>query len=123
MQEHQACMRRAFVEGQQLMSLGQTGAMFVILEGHLRVTRGHRDLRDPFVLGVLGPGDVVGDMGAPGGAPRHTTLTAASDVVVAELSGRVLGEFVSGEFASGEFVSAEHRFDAVRAEYAQVIGG
>ena len=88
-------VRRSFAHGEELMRQGEAStAMYVILDGQVRVTRMHPDLSEPLLLATLGPGDVVGEMGVLDGALRSATVTATEDVVTSELSAAVLGAVV-----------------------------
>ena len=62
---------RAYADGEALMRQGEAGdAMYAILAGRARVERAHPDLPAPLVLAELGPGELVGELGALDGRPR-----------------------------------------------------
>ena len=87
--------RRLFASGSALMRQGEeSDAMFVILSGSVRVVRMHPDLREPFVLATLGPGEVVGEMGALDGARRSATVTAIDDTMVMALDAQTVARMV-----------------------------
>jgi CRP/FNR family transcriptional regulator len=69
-------------------------AMFVILVGSVRVARAHPDLREPFVLATLGPGEVVGEMNALDGSQRSVTVTAVDDTVAVALDARTVARMI-----------------------------
>lgn len=79
--------RRRFPKGTVLMRQGEhADAMYVILEGSVRVERTDRRLARPLHLADLGSGQVVGEIGILNRVPRTATVTASSDVVAVELS-------------------------------------
>ena len=87
--------RRTFAEGKELMRQGEAStAMYVIVDGHVRVARMHPDFTEPLTLAIIGPGEVVGEMGVLDGEPRSATVIATDDVIAVELNGRVLGEII-----------------------------
>ena len=83
--------RRVFAEGDELMRQGDdANSMFVVLSGKVRVTREHRDLSAPMVLAILGPGEIVGEMGLLDGEPRSATVDAVEDTITMEVSKEAL---------------------------------
>ena len=86
--------RRAFAAGRTLVRQGDSGRnVHIILDGHVRVERAHPLLVRPVVVVELGPGDVVGEVGAPAGRPgpaRPCTATAVEPTETLELSPEVL---------------------------------
>lgn len=80
------CRHRTFSPGAVLMRQGEVSqCMYVIMGGHARVERAHRELVSPLVLADLGPGEVVGEMGLLDGEPRSATVIAVSELQVVEL--------------------------------------
>lgn len=61
--------------------------MILILEGDVAV---ENDLpgvgRDPLVVNIIGPGNLIGEMGVLDGSPRSASCTANTDVAAAVLS-------------------------------------
>lgn len=75
-----------FAPGARLMRQGDPGRSFhAILRGRVRVERAHPDLPTPVVLAELGPGEVVGEMGALDGQPRSATVVAVEPTETIEL--------------------------------------
>lgn len=87
---------RRFREGEELMRQSEaSGSMFVILTGGVRVVRTPRDLARPVLLAVIGPGDVVGEMGLLDGGPRSATVTALGETVTVEIDAPTLARCVA----------------------------
>src|SRR5437763_6795107 len=85
--------RRRYAAGRRLMRQGQVAdSLHVILSGCVRVVRDHHDLAEPLVLTELGPGEIVGEMGALEGEPRSATVTAIEDTKTLELSAVALAQ-------------------------------
>jgi CRP-like cAMP-binding protein len=59
--------------------------MWVILSGKVSVVREHPDLASPVPLAILGPGEVVGEMGLLDGDPRSATVSAIEPTVTMEV--------------------------------------
>jgi CRP-like cAMP-binding protein len=86
---------RRFAKGKRLMHQGApSDCMYVILSGTVRVQRSHPDLKDPVILGDLGYGEVVGEMGVLDGEPRSATVLALEPTQALELTAEVLQETV-----------------------------
>ena len=87
--------RRSFSSGSHLMLQGELGtSLHVILEGLVRIERWDREHREPLVLAVLGPGEVIGEMGVLDGAPRSATVTAIEDTETWEITAGALTDLV-----------------------------
>lgn len=67
-----------------------TGYMLLILTGEIRVEVSHLPGTDPVEVSVLGPGNVIGEMGLIDGAARSSTCIAVSAVEAAALSRKAL---------------------------------
>ena len=81
--------RRLFLEGKVLMAQDAANqSLHILVKGRVRVDRianGKNEL-----IGRLGPGDLIGDMGVLNGTPRLATVTAIDDVETLELGEEVL---------------------------------
>lgn len=67
-----------------------TAYMLLILTGEVRVEVTHVVGTDPVEISVLGPGNVIGEMGLIDGAPRSSTCIAVTAVEAAALSRKAL---------------------------------
>jgi CRP/FNR family cyclic AMP-dependent transcriptional regulator len=77
---------RTFEAGDVLMRQGEeSDAMYVILEGRVRVERDTPDHAEPAVLAELGANDVVGEIGVLDGGARTATVTALEQTRTLEL--------------------------------------
>jgi CRP-like cAMP-binding protein len=82
---------RSYSVGQLLTVQGEVAdAMYVILQGRVRLERSHPELTEPVSFGELGPGSVVGHDGLLDAETRSVTVTALVDTEALELSGAVL---------------------------------
>lgn len=87
--------RRVFADGEELMRQSDKAeSMFVILSGKVSVVREHPDLSAPIVLALLGPGEIVGEMGLLDGDPRSATVTAVEPTITMEVPGPALAQCV-----------------------------
>lgn len=68
----------------------QTGYMLLVLHGDVTVESTVVSRREPIVMSVLGPGNLIGEMGLLDGAPRAASCVASSPVTGAALSRRSL---------------------------------
>ena len=87
---------RAFGAGDVLIRQGDRGTgVFGIVSGEVRVMRAEPGppKRDVF-LGVLGPGELVGEMAVLEGNPRSATVIAREDTVTLEVTGEALAKLV-----------------------------
>lgn len=83
-----AGQRVTFERDEDLVRQGEpSDALYLLLWGRVRITRTHRDLRQPLLLATLGPGEVVGEMGLLDDTTRSATVTAIDDVVIARRIG------------------------------------
>ncbi len=87
-------MEPAFVNtGTVLMDEGQTDDadyMALVLEGEIRAESGTGVPGEDVVISVLGPGSLIGEMGALDGSPRSATCTALTDLKLAILTSAML---------------------------------
>jgi len=67
-----------------------TGYMALVLAGELRAESGNGIAGEKMVISMIGPGGLLGDMGAIDGAARSATCTALTDVKLAILSSTML---------------------------------
>lgn len=63
-----------------------TNFMMLILDGEVLVQNEVASADDSMVMSILGPGNMIGEMGVLDGAPRSATCTATTDLRVAILS-------------------------------------
>lgn len=64
-----------FTDGQSVTVEGEPGdSFYVVVDGHLRVSRHGKTIRD------LGPGDFLGEISLVDGGPRTATVTAVGPV-------------------------------------------
>ncbi|HEY3993698.1 MAG TPA: cyclic nucleotide-binding domain-containing protein [Ktedonobacteraceae bacterium] len=76
-----SCHERKYTAGTALMQQGSTGAgLFVITEGHVKITKAVDPDRAEVELATAGPGDVLGEMALLDDLPRTATVTALEDV-------------------------------------------
>lgn len=88
--------RRTYASGERLMKQGEAAAsMWVILSGKVSVVREHKDLAVPIPLAMLGPGEVVGEMGLLDGDPRSATVTAVEPTITMEVPQTALSLMVA----------------------------
>ena len=88
--------RRVYAPGERLMKQGDAAAsMWVILSGKVSVVREHPDLAAPIPLAVLGPGEVVGEMGLLDGDPRSATVNAIEATITMEVAQSALSLMVT----------------------------
>lgn len=85
---------RALVPGQALFAEGEAGSsIFFVASGELLVSaRG--DAGEPVLLGLLGPGDVAGEISFLSGVPRTATVTARSPADLLELDRNAIAPLV-----------------------------
>ncbi|MDE2372243.1 MAG: cyclic nucleotide-binding domain-containing protein [Burkholderiales bacterium] len=81
---------RLFEEGDS----SNTSYLLLMLAGEVRVVVNHVAGGDPIDLSVLGPGNVLGEMGLLDGAPRSTTCTAITAVQAAVLTRAALDQLL-----------------------------
>jgi CRP-like cAMP-binding protein len=79
--------RRTYAKGHVLIRQEDPSpAMYLILEGFVRVERSVPALARPLHIADVGAGEVVGEMGVISGVARSATVVALTDLVVVELS-------------------------------------
>ncbi len=87
--------KRFFPAGSHLMRQGEVSdSLHVIVTGQVRVERSHAGLRRPVRLALLGPGEVVGEIGVLDKGPRTATVTAVEDTETMELDGTTLTQVI-----------------------------
>jgi len=87
--------RRSFAKDDLVMKQGDAAtSLFVLLSGEVSVVREHPDLSEPVQLAILGPGEVVGEMGLLDGEARSATVTALGPMVAMEIGAGQLEEIV-----------------------------
>lgn len=91
--------RRRYAQGATLLVQGTSGdELFVIVEGHVSITREHDDGRVETLPEPRGPGEVIGEYGVlVPGARRVATARAETDVEVIVLTGDVLERVLAGQ--------------------------
>ncbi len=77
-------------EGDQL----ETGYMLLLLTGEVSVQTLDPGTREPVVISVLGPGNLIGEMGLLDGAPRSATCIATNRIEAAVLSRGALDQLI-----------------------------
>jgi CRP/FNR family transcriptional regulator len=76
-----SCQERKYAAGSVLIQQGGTGAgLFVITQGHVKITKEVDPDRAVVELGTSGAGDVLGEMALLDDLPRSATVTALDDV-------------------------------------------
>ena len=64
----------------------QNDHMLLVLEGDIAVESELSGLHETMVVSVMGPGNLIGEMGALDGSPRSATCTAITEIYAAVLS-------------------------------------
>ena len=83
--------RRVAAAGEDVVVERAEGdALYLVLDGQLRVQRGGMS------LSTLGPGDLFGELGALGGTPRAATVRALTEVVLGQIDRAALDELAAG---------------------------
>ncbi|MFJ1758718.1 Crp/Fnr family transcriptional regulator [Amycolatopsis sp. NPDC088138] len=83
-----------FDAGQTIFWEGQPSrSVLIIREGHLKVTRHAADGTE-VILGIFGPGEVMGDEGALMDEPRSAKVTTITAVIGLDISAEQLLDFV-----------------------------
>jgi CRP-like cAMP-binding protein len=86
--------RRRLSRGQPLLHAGAAGdEVVVVLEGRVKLVAYGADRRE-VVLGLRGPGELIGEMAALGGQRRTASAVAVDDVQAAYLSADELRRFL-----------------------------
>jgi CRP/FNR family cyclic AMP-dependent transcriptional regulator len=79
--------RRTFRRGETVCREGDlSSGVLLVLSGHVRIVNGTPDGRE-VVVGIRGPGDVVGELAAIDAMPRSATIEALEDLEVLEIPG------------------------------------
>ncbi len=75
------CQERSYPAGTPLFKQGDTGVgLYVIESGKVHISRVDNPDRPEEDLGIVGPGDVIGEMALLDDFPRSATATAVEDV-------------------------------------------
>ncbi len=89
-----AHMQLVMVQAGQVMiregDSANTGYMLLLLSGEARVESSAVGVGSTIDISVIGPGNIIGEMGVLDGGPRSTTCTAISDVQAAGISRRAV---------------------------------
>ena len=73
-----ACYVESLGQGHFLFKQGESGhELYILLHGRMRVQSSHSG-----VIGVLGPGEIVGEMAVVRRAPRSASVIAESDALL-----------------------------------------
>jgi len=87
--------RRAVAKGHPILHAGAAGDdVIVVLEGRVKLVAYGADQRE-VVLGMRGPGELIGEMAALGGQRRTATAIAVDDVDVGSLHAHELRAFLA----------------------------
>jgi CRP/FNR family transcriptional regulator, cyclic AMP receptor protein len=78
-----------------------TDFMFLVLAGDVTIESIVVSRANPTVMSVLGPGNLVGEMGLLDGAPRAASCVASTDVVAAVLTRGALARLIHDDPAIG----------------------
>lgn len=74
---------------------GENDFMMLILEGEVAVENEVVPVEASMVISIMGPGNLIGEMGLMDGAPRSATCTAHSDLKVAVLTRDGLAQLIN----------------------------
>ncbi len=90
---------RPIKQGAVLVQEGTTGNnyMLLILRGESVVENESLKKADALLLGIVGPGHIIGEMGVFDGEPRSATCRAFTDMDVAVLDGDALADLIANE--------------------------
>lgn len=91
-------------EGSVLVQEGtssNSNYMLLILSGEAVVENEGLKKKDSLILGVVGTGHIIGEMGLLDGEARSATCTAFSDMEVAVLDRAALAQLIDAELATG----------------------
>jgi CRP/FNR family cyclic AMP-dependent transcriptional regulator len=75
----------------------QNDYMLLVLEGDIAVESELSGLHDAMVVSVMGPGNLIGEMGVLDGSPRSATCTATTEIYAAVLSRTALMRLLKDE--------------------------
>jgi len=126
--EGAAALRSTLIEihvskGEELFTEGQPGdRLYVILEGKLKLGQSSADGRES-LMGVLGPGEMCGELSLFDPSPRRATATALTDSVVLGLSHEQLGPWLAGrpEVASALLQALARRLRRTNEAMADLV--
>ncbi|MDE3073940.1 MAG: cyclic nucleotide-binding domain-containing protein [Chloroflexota bacterium] len=81
--------KHLFLAGDVLISQGDAAdALYLLVKGTVRIEQ--KQAGRTSVLGEMGPGEVVGEMGILDGSPRRASVIAADDIEVLTLSANLV---------------------------------
>lgn len=84
----QVVTRRSVPRGSMLMAQGDpTDSLYIIISGRLKVMMGDEEGKE-VILAMLGPGEIVGEMGLIDDSPRSATVTAVEPSELLAISRR-----------------------------------
>ena len=84
----QVVTRRSVPRGSMLMAQGdQSDSLYIIISGRLKVMMGDAEGKE-VILAMLGPGEIVGEMGLIDDSPRSATVTAVEPSELLSISKR-----------------------------------
>jgi CRP/FNR family transcriptional regulator, cyclic AMP receptor protein len=76
-----SCQERTYKAGTTIIKQGDTGVgLYIITQGHARVTQEQNPDRAEVVLNNVGPGEVLGEMALLDDLPRSANVIAVDDV-------------------------------------------
>lgn len=113
---------RRYPRGATLFTQGDhADRVFIITEGRVKIIS-HSDEGREIVLGVRGPGDLVGDMSAIDGSPRLASARALVDVVAITIGADSLRSFLESHPQASmallrTFVGRQRDADEKRMEF------
>jgi CRP/FNR family transcriptional regulator, cyclic AMP receptor protein len=93
-----------FEAGTTVIAQGEheaTDFMFLVLSGDVTIENIVVSRSDPIVVSVLGPGNLIGEMGLLDGAPRSASCVASTDVTAAVLTRDALSGLIRDDPAIG----------------------
>ncbi|WP_062078408.1 Crp/Fnr family transcriptional regulator [Demequina globuliformis] len=97
--------RMELPRGDVIFSEGDEGsAMFIIVKGKVKLARTARDGREN-LLGLLGVGDMLGELSVFDPGPRVARAHAVEDTVVYELPKEELDEWLAGHLEMGSHLN------------------
>ncbi len=78
-----SCQERTYGTGSTIFTQGDTGVgLYVLKSGKIRLTQANDPDRAEVEIGVMGPGEVMGEMALLDDLPRSATATALVDADV-----------------------------------------
>ena len=77
-----SCQERSYPAGTVIFSQGDTGVgLYVLKSGKIRIVQGNHPDSAEEEIGIVGPGDVLGEMALLDDLPRSASAEAVEDVV------------------------------------------